>query len=125
MAIGGLVSEHRSGPEDQMIQFLGLGQGLGLGTQLQEWGEAQGWSKGQNVECKHTSLSSKAMLLPLKGWLCFILQLADLHSSLVTGQIAGSVGGSGRGPCALPACSCALLVHLLFVTPACSLFFQI
>lgn len=124
MAIGGLVSEYRSGPEDQMIQFLRLGQGLGLGTQLQEWGEAQGWSKGQNVECKHTSLSSKAMLLPLKGWLCFI-QLANLHSSLVTGQIPGSVGWSGRGPCALPACSCALLVHLLIVTAACSPFFQI
>lgn len=35
--------------EVQRRQFLWLGQGLGLGPQLQEWGEAQGWSKGQKV----------------------------------------------------------------------------
>lgn len=54
--IRGLGSEHRSGPEDQMSQFLGVGQGLGLGAQLQEWGKVQGWSRGQNVECKQHSV---------------------------------------------------------------------
>lgn len=51
----GLVSERGSRLEDQMRQFLGLGQGLGSGPQLQEWGEAQGWGKGQNVWRKHRS----------------------------------------------------------------------
>ena len=51
----GLVSEQWSGPEDQMSPFLAVGQGLGLGAQLQEWGEAQAWSKSQKVECKQHS----------------------------------------------------------------------
>lgn len=57
--IRGLVSEQWSGPEDQMSPFLGLGQGLGLGTQLQERGKVQAWSKGQNVEYKQLLVNPK------------------------------------------------------------------
>lgn len=42
-----------------MSPFLGLGQGLGLGSQLQEQGKVQAWSKGQNGECKQLLVNPK------------------------------------------------------------------